>query len=154
LGERTSLKAAEVYVDPSGLARLYIHQAGSREMSAWRGRISGTLAVTHHGRVEIINAICRAAFVGHLSEKAASEALADFVADFAEGRLRQAEILWRAALNRAAALAQSHTPRLGTRSLDVLHVACALELKSRHFLTFDERQQKLASAVGLKTILL
>jgi predicted nucleic acid-binding protein len=41
---------------------------------------------------------------------------------------------------------------LGTRSLDIFHVACALELKSRYFLTFDQRQQKLASAVGLKTV--
>ncbi len=148
------MKAGEVYVDPSALARLYIHQAGSRAMSVWRGRISGTLAVTHHGRTEIINAVCRAVFLGHLTEDAASEALGDFASDFAAGRLQQAEILWRAALNRAAELAQSHTPILGARSLDVLHVACALELKSRHFLTFDQRQQKLASAVGLKTIAL
>jgi predicted nucleic acid-binding protein len=148
------LKAGEVYVDPSGLARLYIHQAGSREMSAWRGRLGGNLAVTHHGRVEIINAICRAAFVGHLTENAAGQALADFAADFAAGRLHQAEILWRAALNLAAELGRLHTPRLGTRSLDVLHVACALELKLRHFLTFDDRQRKLAPAVGLRTITL
>lgn len=146
------MNAGDVYVDPSGLARLYIHQAGSREMAVWRRRINGTLAVTHHGRIEIINAICRAVFVGHLTENAASEALSDFALDFAEGRLRQAEILWRAALNRAAELGQKHTPKLGTRSLDVLHVACALELKSRYFLTFDQRQQTLASVVGLRTI--
>ena len=146
------MKAGEVYVDPSGLARLYLHQAGSREMSAWRRRIGGTLAVTHLGRTEVINAIGRAVFWGYLAENLASEALGDFAMDFGEGRLRQAEILWRAALNRAAELAQSHTPTLGTRSLDVLHVACALELESRYFLTFDLRQQALASAVGLKPI--
>jgi predicted nucleic acid-binding protein len=121
-------------------------------MSVWRSRISGPLAVTHHGRTEIINAICRAVFLGHLTEDAASEALGDLASDFAEGRLQQAEILWRAALNRAAELGQRHTPKLGTRSLDVLHVACALELNSRYFLTFDQRQRMLASAVGLKTI--
>ena len=152
MGGGTALKAGEVYVDPSGLARLYIHQAGSREMSIWRTGIGGALAVTHHGRVEIINAICRAVFVGHLAEKQAGDALADLASDFVEGRLRQADILWRAALNRAAELGQIHTPKLGTRSLDVLHVACALELKSKFFLTFDERQQKLAHAVGLKVI--
>lgn len=32
------MKADQVYVDPSALTRLYIHQAGSREMSAWRVR--------------------------------------------------------------------------------------------------------------------
>jgi hypothetical protein len=34
--------------------------------------------------------------------------------------------------------------------LDVLHVASALELGFRNFLTFDLRQQNLARAVGLK----
>ncbi|MBM3840383.1 MAG: type II toxin-antitoxin system VapC family toxin [Verrucomicrobia bacterium] len=146
------MTAEEVYVDPSGLARLYIHQAGSREISAWRAKIGDALPVTHHGRTEVINAICRCAFLGHLNEQGLAEALADLADDFANGRLRQADILWRAALNRAAELSRNHTPKLGTRSLDVLHVACALELKVRHFLTFDERQQKLAAAAGLKLV--
>ena len=144
------MRANEVYVDPSALARLYIHQAGSREMAAWRAKVQGTLAVTHHARTEIVNAICRAAFLGQLDPDGLAEALADFASDFASGHLRQADILWRAALNGAAELSRLHTPKLGTRSLDVLHVACALELKLRHFLTFDERQQQLAAAAGLK----
>jgi len=144
--------AEEVYVDPSALARLYIHQAGSREISAWRAKLGGALQVTHHGRTEVINAICRSAFLGHLDNDGLAEALADFTADFASGRLDQADLLWRAALNRAAELSRSHTPKLGTRSLDVLHVACALELKLRHFLTFDQGQQKLAVAMGLKLV--
>ena len=37
-------------------------------------------------------------------------------------------------------------------SADFAHVACALELKSRALLTFDDRQRKLAAAVGLKPI--
>lgn len=146
------MKAEQVYVDPSGLARLYLHQDGSREMCLWRQKISGALTVTHHGRVEIINAISRAVFVSHLSDEAANAAREDFALDFAEGRLRQADILWRAALDRAAELGKTHTPKLGTRALDVLHVACALELKSPYFLTFDQKQRALAVAVGLKPV--
>src|SRR5207244_139397 len=63
-----------------------------------------------------------------------------------------ADVLWRAALNGAAELSQNHTPNLGTGSLDVLHVACALELRLRFFLTFDQQQQKLAAAAGLKLL--
>jgi predicted nucleic acid-binding protein len=37
------------------------------------------------------------------------------------------------------------------RTLDSLHVACALELKAERFWTFDERQARLAEAVGLDT---
>lgn len=40
---------------------------------------------------------------------------------------------------------------LGVRTLDSLHVACALELKAQKFWTFDERQARLAEAVGLDT---
>jgi predicted nucleic acid-binding protein len=35
------------------------------------------------------------------------------------------------------------------RTLDSLHVACALELKAERFWTFDDRQARLAEAVGL-----
>jgi predicted nucleic acid-binding protein len=152
LGGRTALKAEDVYVDPSALTLLYVHQPGSREMFAWRSKIEGPLVLTHHGRVEIVNAICRLAFSELLTVDAMRKALANLTADFATGNFQQAEILWRAALNRAAELSQTYTAKLGTRSLDVLHVACALELKSRFFLTFDERQQKLCSAVGLRSV--
>ena len=48
-----------------------------------------------------------------------------------------------------ADLARRHGPKLGVRTLDSLHVASALELGAKAFWTFDERQAKLAAAVGL-----
>ena len=69
-----------------------------------------------------------------------------------EGRYVQADVLWRAALRRAAEMSQTHTPRFGCRSLDVLHVAIAVELDFRTFVTFDRRQQQLARALGLKAV--
>jgi len=50
-----------------------------------------------------------------------------------------------------AQLVRRHGARLGLRTLDTLHVASALELKAERFWTFDERQKRLARAVGLKT---
>jgi hypothetical protein len=123
-------------------------------MNRWRAKVKGPLAVTHHGRVEIINGICLAAFRGYISAEATSDALASFDEDFAETRYLQADLLWRAALRRAGDLSRNHTATLGCRSLDVLHVACALELGRIDFLTFDRRQQKLAVAAGMKPILL
>lgn len=146
------MRAEDVYVDPSALTRLYVHQQGSRGMSAWRGRVRGALPVTHHGKTEITNAICQTAYRGALDRDGLIEALDDLASDFANGRLVQPEILWRSALNRAQALSIEHTPTIGTRSLDVLHVACALELGRKIFLTFDSRQQQLAEAVGLKLV--
>jgi predicted nucleic acid-binding protein len=110
------------------------------------------LAITHHGRLEIANAIGRAVFLGFLDGLGGDKAFGNFALDLTEGRLVQAEILWRAALNRGVELSRKYSPRMGTRFADVLHVACALELKLRHFLTFDERQKDLAIAVGLKAV--
>ena len=47
-------------------------------------------------------------------------------------------------------LARTHVAKVGTRTLDTLHVASALELRATEFWTFDDRQAKLAKAVGLK----
>ena len=151
---RTVASAETTYADPSALLKLYIHHPESAQMSAWRARVKGALAVTHHGRVEIINGICLASFRRYISVEATNDALASLEEDFAEGRYIQADLLWRAALKRAGDLSRKHTPALGCRSLDVLHVASALELELKNFLTFDRRQQKLARTVGLNAVLL
>ena len=51
---------------------------------------------------------------------------------------------------RARELSDRHTPKLATRSLDLLHVAAAKLLNAREFYSFDERQRKTAAIEGLK----
>lgn len=106
--------------------------------------------VTRHGYGELVNAIALAVFRRDIPPAAAREAFEVLDQDIAEGRLRLVEILWRRALDRAVALSKSHTPELGTRSLDVLHVAAALVLQMSSFVTYDGRQSRLARAVGLR----
>ena len=91
----------------------------------------------------------------HVFRKAISRSEADrLVQRFQEHRTQN---LWREAplpdraFEVCAQLAQRHAARLGVRTLDTLHVASALELKAEQFWTFDDRQAKLALAVGLKT---
>ena len=144
--------AERTYADPSALLTLYVHLGESAAMSAWRTRTRGGLPITPHGRLEIINGICLAAFRGAISAEASSDALASFDEDWTEGRYVQVDVLWRATLRRAVEISRRHTPTLGCRSLDVLHVASALELGLRDFVTFDRRQQRLARATGLKLI--
>jgi predicted nucleic acid-binding protein len=144
--------ADSVYVDPSALIKLYLNEPESRAMAVWRTRLGGTIAVTHHGRVEVVNALGLAVHRGKLTPDALEHALQAFEDDFAGGRLRQADLLWRATFTRAAELSRRHARTIGVRSLDVLHVASALELGLRHFATFDERQQNLARAAGLRPV--
>ena len=53
---------------------------------------------------------------------------------------------------KALALSGRHSATLGTRTLDVLHVATALVLKPDMFFSFDVRQRKLARAVQLRVL--
>lgn len=140
------------YADPSALLKLYLNEPESRAMAAWRAKHGGALAVTLHGRVEMVNALGLAAYRRLISDRVLAAALAALDDDFEAGRLVVADVLWRSALKRAGDLSRQHTRVLGTRSLDVLHVACALELNRRRFVTFDDRQAKLAEAAGLKVI--
>ncbi len=142
--------AEKIYVDPSALLKLYLNEPESRAMTAWRAKLRHPLSVTYHGRVELVNAIALAAHRKFIGDKAFEAALAALDEDFEQGRCVLADVLWRAALKRAADLSRTHTRTLGTRSLDVLHVACALELECRTFVSFDSRQQDLARAVALK----
>jgi len=144
--------AEKIYVDPSALLKFYLHEPESRAMAAWRAKISGSLAVTHHGRVELGNGIALAAHRRPIDERAFEAAWAALDDDFERGRYVLADLLWRSALNRAAALSRQHSRTLGTGSLDVLHVASALELGCRTFVGFDPRQQALAMAVGLRVL--
>lgn len=140
------------YADPSALLKLYRHEPESRAMATWRTKTNGPLAVTPHGRVELINGLALAAYRGFFTTEAYDASVAALDDDFEQGRYRIADLLWRAVLKRAADLSRVHTPALGTRSLDVLHVASALELGLKRFVTFDERQAQLAVATGLKVV--
>jgi predicted nucleic acid-binding protein len=60
------------------------------------------------------------------------------------------ESTMRAVFDTARRIARTHTAHLGTRTLDVLHVASALILGATDFYTFDKNQRKLARIEGLK----
>jgi predicted nucleic acid-binding protein len=73
----------------------------------------------------------------------------DLQQDLASGLLVAQPHLWGKLVREAESLAEHHTPVIGARSLDILHVAAALVLGATEFCTFDTRQGKLARAAGL-----
>ncbi len=142
--------ADRTYVDPSALRRLYVHDPRSRAFCAWVARLRGPLPLTLHGKAEVVNSIELAVFRRDITAAIAEGALADMASDLREGRLALVDVPWRRTFERAAELSRAYTPSLGTRTLDVLHVASALELGSRVFVTYDERQAALAKLVSLR----
>jgi|ERR1700722_2967228 len=128
---------------------VYLQDAHSREAYN-RMATHPSLPITPFGRAEVANAIYRQIFLKRITELYASAAWQNFEFDCRSGVLQSTE-LPEATWVEVIELARRYCPTLGVRTLDSLHVACALELKAERFWTFDERQAKLAEAVGLDT---
>lgn len=79
----------------------------------------------------------------------AQAALSQFSADLASGVGVLEPCSFQDVLRRAEDLSNRHTIARGHHSFDVLHVATALHLRAREFLTFDTKQGKLAALEGL-----
>jgi predicted nucleic acid-binding protein len=138
-----------VYVDSSFLASLYVtdqHSPEARQRVLSAPRMWFT--PLHHA--EWAHAIAQHVFRKSLTSREAQQMYEQLEDDKGGGLWLQAGIPEHA-FDGCADLARRYGPKLGVRTLDSLHVACALELKAEQFWTFDERQAKLARAEGLKT---
>lgn len=138
-----------VYADSSFVVSLYLTDAHSTEA---RRRVKGvsSLILTPFHRAEWAHALAQHQFRGTLSAAAARNIDGQFQSDEASG-LFTAELVPEKAFDLCGDLARKHGSSLAMRTLDSLHVACALELDAERFWTFDDRQAKLAKAVGLRT---
>jgi predicted nucleic acid-binding protein len=136
-----------IYADSSFFVSL--HLADRHSQKAWQ-RMSRHPAVwlTPLNRAEIAHAAYLHVFWKKATLKEVKSALTILDRDCDAGVWHQVDFPV-ATFARSIELTRKYGPTLGVRTLDSLHVACALELKAERFWTFDERQARLAEAVGL-----
>ena len=140
----------KIYADTSVLFSLYITDANSPKADAWRQANPFPLDFTGFHRIELRNALSLAAFQQRLTSVEVQAAWQEVEQDLASGLLAANPDLWEKLLREAESLAELHTPTIGSRSLDILHLATALALGATEFCTFDTRQGKLARLAGLR----
>jgi len=99
--------------------------------------------------LELRNALQLRVFRKELTLATAQEAQLIWEKNLADGHFQVCPLpeTW---LKRSHTIAQHTTARLGVRSLDLIHVASALELEADTLFSFDERQRKLARELKLK----
>ena len=136
-------------VDASFLVSLYVPDVNSAAASAKMRRAVLPLLLTDVAKVEILNAVGLRLFRKELRPAEAMKVHALFREDIEQGVVRIVP-LPAAAYRQAEQIARTHTPLLGTRTLDVLHVAGALVLRADAFYTLDKKQARLAAALGLR----
>jgi predicted nucleic acid-binding protein len=129
---------------------LYVPDSNSVQAAAMVSSSIGPIVASSVVLLETTNAFELRVFRGLATRRNAANALNDFESDIQRGVFQILPVP-PAAWTAAGKLSRSHSARLGTRSMDILHVAIAMVLRADTFLTFDRNQSALARAEGLQT---
>jgi predicted nucleic acid-binding protein len=138
------------YADTAFLCSLHAPDAHTGRVVAWLQRPRAPLPFTGLHRLEFRNALRLRVFRKEITPEQRELGIHAMLSDIAADVFTYAEPAWPEVLLEAERLSGGHSEAIGTRSLDILHVASALVLGARDFLTFDTRQGTLAKAAGLR----
>jgi predicted nucleic acid-binding protein len=137
-----------LYLDTSALLKLYIREPGSEAVHSRVVSQDLPLAIWEIQEAELINTLRLKAFWKEITPEQADEQIYLFQDRWKRGFYHFPEI-HRSDLMETYRRLSAETPRLGCRTMDILHVACAVEIGASAFLTFDKRQGELARFAGL-----
>lgn len=138
-----------LYLDTSALLKLYIREPGSEAVQTRVAAQDRPLPIWEIQEAELINALRLKAFWKDITPAQADAQIDLFQSRRLRGLYTFPE-LRRSELMDTFRQLSAETPRLGCRTMDILHVACALQLGASDFLTFDDRQRALALHAGLR----
>ena len=142
--------AADAYADSSFLVSLHRADTLHDAAIAFMAKATLSLAFTPLHRVEVRNALRNVTANGELTATDCRQAFRQIDEDLRDGLLIHTPVNWTDAFRRADELSEKHASSEGQRTIDLLHVAIALESGAKTFLSFDQRQRNLAKAAGLK----
>lgn len=138
------------FADTGFIASLYLEESTSEAADAALGAKREPLPLTPLALLELRNAFNRSVQRRRITMAQRDALWQDVEADIASGFLVPTPVAADELHKKARQLSDRHTPTLGTRSLDLLHVAAALLLGAKEFFSFDDRQRKAAASEGMK----
>ena len=138
------------FADTGFVASLYLKESTSAPARAAIQAAPVVLPLTPLAALELRNAFNRAVQRQRITAAQRDALWQDVEADIASGFLVLTPVPADELHHKARQLSDRYTPTLGTRSLDLLHVAAALVLEAKVFFSFDDRQRKAATSEGLK----
>ncbi len=141
---------ADTYADSSFLVSIYRRDGNHEAACALMSKRSPALTFLPLHRVELRNALRFAEIQGLITAAERRAAFKQIEQDLRDGLLLHVSVAWSDICRHADELSEKHMVKNGQRTIDLLHVAAALETGARTFLTFDQRQCGLAKAAGLQ----
>jgi predicted nucleic acid-binding protein len=138
-----------VYADSSFLVSLYVEDGNTIEARDYLAANVGPIQLTSFSRSEAGHALRTLVFRKLISLEELTRCLLILERDLTEGLYQLQPLRADDLFAKASQLSRRHAAEVGVRYLDMLHVAAALLINAKRFLTFDLRQRKLAKTVGL-----
>lgn len=137
------------------MVRLYVLESTSGSVIRFVESRREPLVVTRHLSLEIQTAIRQQVFNKSLPTDKARQAIQNFNRDVGLGYVfNRPDLDMHRVYGRALDLSRTWADTLGVRTLDILHVAAALELGLVEFVTGDKRQAQLAEKCSLTVTVL
>ncbi len=138
--------------DTGFVAKLYLLEPESEQARTIIYGITSPVLLTALHALEVANTFQRAVFSKVITPAQAQGCLQDFNADQTAGLFKIVALDHTRLLESAQALTQKHTATIGTRTLDLIHIAAALEMGADTILSRDDRQRKAAQAEGMNVL--
>jgi predicted nucleic acid-binding protein len=137
------------YADSSFLLSLLRVDSNHEAAMRYMAECGETLAFNPLHRVELRNALRNAQAFGQITENERRLAFRQIEQDLQAGLLIYTRVSWTDVFRLADELSNKHSGKEGQRTIDLLHVALAVECGAKIFLSFDRRQRGLAKAANL-----
>ncbi len=141
-----------IYLDTSSLVALYFPEEKTAEIVAYLRKTRLPIAFTWLHELEFTNGLQLKLFRGEAPEAAVNGTLNQVLHDVEKGVLYQSALSWPEVFQISLRLSRAYSCICGTRSLDLLHVATAIALEAKEFMTCDERQANVATKEGLRLV--
>jgi predicted nucleic acid-binding protein len=141
-----------VYLDTSAIIKLYFKEEYSLETSNWVRKNGKAIPLTSFHELEFLNAVNLKQFRKEFIKEDADSVVSKFKKHEEQGIFFRPQLDWTDIFEISFNLSLNFTRTIGSRSLDILHIASALSIKAGKFLTFDDRQARLASLAGIKIV--
>ncbi len=141
-----------LYYDTGVLVALYVEEVFSSSINAFVEKQGVAITVNAFHRLEFENAVRLKVFRGDIQPERAKRVLCDVDMDVDCGRLVMRPLDWNEALDTARSISRRATAQVGCRTLDILHVALALQWGCGVFVSADARQLEASGREGLDTV--
>ncbi len=139
-----------IYPDTSFLFSLYVDEVYSPLADEYAVSLDRGVAFTPFHRLELRMALRGRAYRKEIDSDGLRDALRRSETHLVTGFLNHTPLPWSDALREAERLGEAYVVEIGGRSADILHIASAVVLGAKEFVTFDQRQHALARRAGLK----